>query len=70
MSNRSAPTVQDACVAAACGAMRAIYREASRTSAKQPEYVLRAFQKKSQATPKKDIDTAKKRFVQVLGGAK
>jgi phage-related protein len=33
-------------------------------------YVLHAFQKKSQATPKKDIDTAKRRFAQLPRGAK
>ena len=33
-------------------------------------YVLHAFQKKTQATPKKDIDTAKRRFGQLLGGGK
>ncbi len=31
-------------------------------------YVLHAFQKKTQATPKRDIDTAKKRFVQLMRG--
>jgi phage-related protein len=33
-------------------------------------YVLHAFQKKSQATAKKDIDTAKKRFAQLSRGEK
>ena len=33
-------------------------------------YVLHAFQKKTQATPKKDIDTAKRRFAQLLRGVK
>jgi phage-related protein len=33
-------------------------------------YVPHAFQKKTQATPKKDIDTAKRRFAQLSRGAK
>jgi phage-related protein len=33
-------------------------------------YVLHAFQKKRQATPKKDIDTAKRRFAQLSRGVK
>jgi phage-related protein len=33
-------------------------------------YVLHAFQKKTQATPKKDIDAAKRRFAQLLRGVK
>ncbi|HEY1207162.1 MAG TPA: type II toxin-antitoxin system RelE/ParE family toxin [Bryobacteraceae bacterium] len=33
-------------------------------------YVARRAEKKSQATPKKDIDTAKRRFAQLSGGAK
>jgi phage-related protein len=31
-------------------------------------YVLHAFHKKTQATPKKDLEIAKGRFGQVLGG--
>lgn len=31
-------------------------------------YVLHAFQKKTQATSKRDIDTAKTRFTQLTGG--
>ncbi len=30
-------------------------------------YVLHAFQKKTQATPKRDIDTAKARYAQLMG---
>jgi phage-related protein len=48
------------------GAYRLIY-VARRADA---VYVLHAFQKKSQATPKKDIDTAKRRFAQLPRGAK
>ena len=33
-------------------------------------YVLHAFQKKTQATPKKDIDTARRRFAQLSRGGK
>jgi phage-related protein len=33
-------------------------------------YVLHAFQKKTQATPKRDIDTAKARFAQLMRGEK
>ncbi len=33
-------------------------------------YVLHAFQKKSQATPKKDIETARRRFAQLSRGGK
>ena len=33
-------------------------------------YVLHAFQKKTQATPKKDIDTARKRLAELLKGEK
>jgi phage-related protein len=46
------------------GAYRLIY-VARRADA---VYVLHAFQKKTQATPKKDIDTAKRRFAQLLRG--
>jgi phage-related protein len=48
------------------GAYRVIY-VARRADA---VYVLHAFQKKSQATPKKDIDTAKMRFAQLPRGGK
>ncbi|MGA2195318.1 MAG: type II toxin-antitoxin system RelE/ParE family toxin [Bryobacteraceae bacterium] len=48
------------------GAYRVIY-VARRADA---VYVLHAFQKKTQATPKKDIDTARKRFAQLPRGAK
>ena len=44
------------------GAYRVIYL-ARRTNA---VYVPHVFQKKTQATPKKDIDTARKRFAQLL----
>ena len=33
-------------------------------------YVLHAFQKKTQATPKRDIETAKQRFSQISRGVK
>jgi len=33
-------------------------------------YVLHAFQKKTQATPQRDIDIAKKRFIALIGGRK
>ncbi|MDI1259253.1 type II toxin-antitoxin system RelE/ParE family toxin [Aquabacterium sp.] len=33
-------------------------------------YVLHAFQKKTQATSKRDIDTAKERFAQLTKGRK
>jgi phage-related protein len=48
------------------GAYRVIY-VARRADA---VYVLHAFQKKRQATPKKDIDTAKRRFAQLPRGVK
>ena len=48
------------------GAYRVIY-VARRTDA---VYVLHAFQKKTQATPKRDIDTAKRRFAQLSRGGK
>jgi phage-related protein len=48
------------------GAYRVIY-VARRAEA---VYVLHAFQKKTQATPKKDIDTAKRRFSRLPRGAK
>lgn len=48
------------------GAYRVIYL-ARRAEA---VYVLHAFQKKTQAASKKDIDTAKRRFAQLSRGAK
>ena len=33
-------------------------------------YVLHAFQKKTQATSKRDIDTAKERYTQLMKGRK
>ena len=48
------------------GAYRVIY-VARRVEA---VYVLHAFQKKTQATSKRDIDIAKRRFAQVAGGGK
>lgn len=48
------------------GAYRVIY-VARRAEA---VYVLHAFQKKSQATPKKEIDTARRRFAQLSRGEK
>jgi phage-related protein len=47
------------------GAWRVIYL-ARRVEA---VYVLHAFQKKTQATPKKDLEIAKTRFRQLLGGS-
>jgi phage-related protein len=46
------------------GAYRVIY-VARRQEA---VYVLHAFQKKTQATPKKDLEVAKRRLGQLLGG--
>ncbi len=48
------------------GAYRVIY-VARRAEA---VYVLHAFQKKTQATAKRDIDTAKRRFAQLSRGGK
>ena len=48
------------------GAYRVIY-VARRAEA---VYVLHAFQKKTQATSKRDIDTAKRRFAQLSRGGK
>jgi phage-related protein len=48
------------------GAYRVIY--AARRA--EAVYVLHAFQKKSQATPKKDIDIARRRFAQLSRGTK
>ena len=46
------------------GAYRVVYL-ARRVEA---VYVLHAFQKKTQATPKKDLEIAKRRLGQLLGG--
>ena len=35
---------------------------------KEAVYVLHAFQKKTQATPRNDLQVAKRRFRQLLGG--
>ncbi len=48
------------------GAYRVIY--VSRRE--EAVYVLHAFQKKTQATPRRDLDTAKKRFAQLSRGGK
>jgi len=48
------------------GAYRVIY-VARRADA---VYVLHAFQKKTQATPKKDIDAARRRFAELSRGGK
>lgn len=48
------------------GAYRVIY--VARCS--DAVYVLHAFQKKTQATSKRDIDTAKRRFAQLSGGGR
>jgi phage-related protein len=58
--------VEEIRIADESGAYRVIY-VARRADA---VYVLHAFQKKSQATPKKEIDTARKRFTQLSRGAK
>ena len=56
--------VEEIRVSSSSGAYRVIYL------ARQPEavYVLHAFQKKTQATPKKDMEIAKRRFRQLSGG--
>jgi phage-related protein len=56
--------VEEIRVSSSSGAYRVIYL------ARQPEavYVLHAFQKKTQATSKKDLEIAKRRFRQLLGG--
>ena len=74
-SEATSPTISSRCrssamvseeidVSNSSGAYRVIYL------AKQAEavYVLHAFQKKTQATPKKDLEIAKRRFRQLLGG--
>ncbi len=58
--------VEEIRVADDSGAYRVIYL-ARRDDA---VYVLHAFQKKTQATPRKDIDTAKMRLKQLLRGVK
>ena len=56
--------VEEIRVSNSSGAYRVIYL------ARQPEavYVLHAFQKKTQATSKKDLEIAKRRFRQLSGG--
>jgi phage-related protein len=56
--------VEEIRVSDTSGAYRVIYL-ARRAEA---VYVLHAFQKKTQATPKKDLAIAKVRFRQLLGG--
>jgi phage-related protein len=56
--------VEEIRIAEDSGAYRVIY-VARRAEA---VYVLHAFQKKSQATPKKDIDLAKRRFAEISRG--
>ena len=58
--------VEEIRIADDSGAYRVIYA-ARRADA---VYVLHAFQKKTQATPKKDIDTAKRRFAQLSRGGR
>jgi phage-related protein len=48
------------------GTFRVIYTARLRDAV----YVLHAFQKKTQTTSKRDIDTAKARFAQLLKGSK
>ena len=56
--------VEEIRVSSSSGAYRVIYL------ARQAEavYVLHAFQKKTQATAKRDLEIAKRRFRQLLGG--
>jgi len=56
--------VEEIRVSSSSGAYRVIY------VARQAEavYVLHAFQKKTQATAKRDLEVAKRRFRQLLGG--
>jgi phage-related protein len=56
--------VEEIRVSDASGAYRVIY-VARRVEA---VYVLHAFHKKTQTTPKRDLEIAKGRFRQVLGG--
>ena len=58
--------VQEIRITDESGAYRVIY-VARRADA---VYVLHAFQKKTQATSKKDTDTARRRLAQLLRGAK
>jgi phage-related protein len=58
--------VQEIRVWNAAGAFRVIYTARLADAV----YVLHAFQKKTQATSKPDIDIAKARFVQLLRGEK
>jgi phage-related protein len=58
--------VEEIRIADDSGAYRVIY-VARRAEA---VYVLHAFRKKTQATPKKDIDTARRRLAQLSRGAK
>jgi phage-related protein len=56
--------VEEIRVSDSSGAFRVIYLARRREAV----YVLHAFQKKTQATPQKDLEIAKKRFGQLLGG--
>jgi phage-related protein len=56
--------VEEIRVSEPSGAFRVIY-VARRADA---VYVLHAFQKKTQTTPKKDLETARQRFGQLTGG--
>ena len=56
--------VEEIRVSDSTGAYRVIY-VARRAEA---VYILHAFQKKTQATPRNDIQIARKRFRQLLGG--
>ena len=56
--------VEEIRVADSTGAYRVIYVARRREAV----YVLHAFRKKAQATPKNDIEIAKKRLGQLLGG--
>ena len=58
--------VEEIRIAEQSGAYRVIY-VARRAEA---VYVLHAFQKKSQATPRKNIETARRRLAQLSRGAK
>jgi phage-related protein len=49
---------------------RAAYRVIYAVQRADAVYVLPAFQTKTQATPKQDIDTAQTRFAQMLRGVK
>ncbi len=58
--------VEEIRIAEDSGAYRVIYI----ARREEAVYVLHAFQKKSQATSKKDIDMAKRRFAQLPRGEK